>query len=132
MYQAESRARSTNSQNTPGTEPANSAPIAPDRRRHPRSTVHVPIEILQDGTNVPLRMETTDLSRGGCYVQRLTPFPVGIRLHATLWLDDDDCPILARGLVITRHPQFGNGIMFTDLEDKGDAILKRYLEGISE
>jgi len=107
-------------------QPAVSTLTEPDRRRHARYTVQVEIEILQDGTDVPLRLKTTDLSRGGCYVQLMTPFPVGLRLHATLWLDG--YPISIRGLVVTRHPQFGNGIMFVDIEGQGDALLKRHLE----
>ena len=116
------------STNWPSPQPAATTP-EPDRRHHTRYTVQVEIEILQDGTDVPLRLETTDLSRGGCYIQLMTPFPVGIRLHATLRLDG--IPVFIRGLVVTRHPQFGNGIMFVDLEGQGDAILKRYLEGIA-
>lgn len=111
------------------TQPSIAALHEPDRRRHPRYTAQIQIEILLDGAAVPVRTETTDLSRGGCYVQLVSPLPVGIRLHATLWLDG--YPIFLRGLVITRHPQFGNGIMFVDFEGQGDAMLKRYLEGIT-
>jgi len=118
-----------NMPNSPTPQPAIAPPTEPDRRRHARYTAQVQIEILQDGTDVPLRLETTDLSRGGCYVQLLSPLPLGLRLHATLWLDG--YPIFIRGLVVTRHPQFGNGIMFVDLEGRGDALLKRYLDTIS-
>ena len=118
-----------NGQNMLIHQSANSPSTEPERRRHVRYTVQVQIEILQDGTDVPIRLETTDLSRGGCYVQMMTPFPVGIRLYATLWLDG--CPLFIRGLVVTRHPQFGNGILFVDVEGQGDAMLKRYLEGIT-
>ncbi len=69
-----------------------------------------------------MRLETTDLSRGGCYVQLMMPSPVGLRLQATLWLDG--YPIVVRGLVVTRHPQFGNGIMFVDFEGQGDATAE--------
>jgi len=107
------------------------APCAPDRRAHARYTVQVPIEILQDDGELPLCCETTDLSRGGCYIRLPVPLPVGIRLHATLWLDS--CPIAFRGLIVTRHPEFGNGIMFVDFEGQGQAevLLQRYLDGIA-
>jgi hypothetical protein len=96
-----------------------------DRRRYPRCTVNVQIEIRPDGSEVPLRMETTDLSRGGCYVQAMLPLSIGKRLGATIWLDGD--PIVARGLVVTRHPSFGNGIMFIDFEGEGEQLLSRYI-----
>ena len=96
-----------------------------DRRLHPRCTVNVQIEIRPDGSGVPLRLETTDLSRGGCYVQVMLPLPIGKRLGATLWLDDE--PIVVRGLVVTRHPSFVNGIMFMDFEGDGEQVLHRYM-----
>jgi hypothetical protein len=108
---------------------ATQAPHEPDRRLHPRYTVQVQIEILREDRDIPMRCETTDLSRGGCYIRLAVPLPVGIRLHATLWLDG--CPIVIKGLVVTRHPDFGNGIMFVDIEGQGDTLLKRYLEAIT-
>jgi hypothetical protein len=101
----------------------------PGSRQHPRYTVQVPVEIFQEGIDLPVRCETTDLSRSGCYIHLLVPFPVGIRLHATLWLDGQ--PLIIRGLIVTRHPDFGNGIMFVGFEDRGETILKRYLEAIT-
>lgn len=106
-----------------------STATAPDRRHDPRYTVNVQIEIHQDGSDVPMHLETTDLSRGGCYVQLILPLSVGIRLHATLWLNDT--PIVIRGLVVTRHPEFGNGIMFVEFEGKGERLLEQYLNAIT-
>ncbi len=76
-----------------------------------------------------MRLETTDLSRNGCYVQLLIPLSVGIKVRAVLWLDGH--PVVIRGRVVTRHPQFGNGIMFLDFEADAEQRLSRYLEAIS-
>jgi PilZ domain len=97
-----------------------------DRRTSPRHTVNVQIEIRVEGEAVPLRLETTDLSRGGCYVQVMIPLSVGLRVQAKLWLDGT--PIVIRGLVVTRHPQFGNGIVFVDFESDAEPTLNRYLD----
>jgi hypothetical protein len=102
---------------------------APDRRSYPRYTVQVQTEIHEEGSTVPVRLVTTDLSRGGCYVELLMQFPIGTRVHATLWLDS--CPIVVHGLVVTRHPHFGNGIMFVEFEDHADQLLCRYLDAIT-
>jgi hypothetical protein len=56
-------------------------------------------------------------------------FSLGVRVRATLWLDG--CPIVIRGLVVTRHPQFGNGIMFVEFEGQGEQLLIRYLGAIA-
>lgn len=115
--------------NAPDAQHSAAALHEPERRRHARYTVQVPIEILLEDTQISARCETTDLSQGGCYIQLVVPLPVGIRLHATLWLDG--YPIVIRGLIVTRHPDFGNGIMFVDIEGQGEALLTRYLEGIT-
>jgi hypothetical protein len=115
--------------NSPDAQPATVTSTEPDRRHHPRYTVQVQIELRQDGSDVPMRLVTTDLSRGGCYIQMLMQLSVGVRLRATLWLDG--CPIVIRGLVVTRHPQFGNGIMFVEFEGQGEQLLTRYLEAIA-
>jgi PilZ domain-containing protein len=113
----------------PDAQPSVRALPEPDRRLYPRYTVQVQIEIRPDGNDVPLRLVTTDLSRGGCYVQMLMQLSLGIRLQTTLWLDG--YPIVIRGLVVTRHPQFGNGIMFVEFEGQGEQLLTRYLAAIA-
>jgi len=115
--------------NSPDAHPPTTALHEPDRRRYPRYTAQVQIEIRAEGTDVPMRLETTDLSRGGCYIQLMMPLSVGLRLQATLWLDG--CPVALRGLVVTRHPQFGNGIMFVEFEGQGEALLSQYLGAIA-
>jgi hypothetical protein len=54
-------------------QPSVSTALEHDRRRYPRQTVQVQIELRQDDSDIPLRLETTDLSRGGCYVQSMMP-----------------------------------------------------------
>ena len=114
--------------NVPDQQASASPPPQPERRRYPRYTVHVQVELRQEGSEVPLRLETTDLSRNGCYVQLLMPLPVGLKVQATLWLDG--YPVVIRGNVVTRHPQFGNGIMFLEFEADAEPQLGRYLDAI--
>ncbi len=101
----------------------------PDRRRDPRHSVQVQIEVREDGSDVPLRMSTTDLSRGGCYVESMLPLPIGTDVTAKLWLTN--CPVRMRGRVVTCHPQFGNGIKFLEFEDDGKKVLAQYLDAIN-
>jgi len=115
--------------NSPNAQTCNPAPTEPDRRQHPRYTVQVQIEIRQEGSDVPMRLETTDLSRGGCYIQLMMALQLGARVQVTLWLGG--CPVVIQGRVVTRHPQFGNGIMFVDFEGEGEQLLNRYLQAIT-
>jgi hypothetical protein len=115
---------------SPAADSGQSAATERDRRRYPRVGTHVQIEIREEGNDVPMRLETTDLSRGGCYVQLLIPLSVGLRVRLTLWLDG--YPAVIQGVVVTRHPQYGNGIMFVDFDSGTDQRLKRYLEIASQ
>jgi hypothetical protein len=101
----------------------------PDRRRNPRHSVQVQIELREAGSDVPLRMSTTDLSRGGCYVELMLTLPIGSDITAKLWLSDS--PVRIRGRVVTLHPQFGNGIKFLEFEDDGKKVLAQYLDAIN-
>ncbi len=75
-------------------------------------------------------METSDLSRGGCYVQLMMPFPIGTYVNVKLWIDGT--AIRVRGRVVTRHPQFGNGMMFLEFQGDGEQLLGSYLDAIVE
>lgn len=101
----------------------------PDRRRDPRHSVQVQIELREDGSDVPIRMSTTDLSRGGCYVELMLTLPIGTHVSAKLWLSDGS--VRMRGRVVTLHPQFGNGIKFLEFEDDGKKVLAQYLDAIN-
>lgn len=114
---------------SPDAQASTPAGIEHDRRLHARYTLQVQVELRQEGADVPIRLETTDLSLGGCYVQLLMPLPVGIRVRVTLWLDSYS--LVIQGRVVTRHPQFGNGIMFVEFEGEAEQLLKRYLDGIT-
>jgi c-di-GMP-binding flagellar brake protein YcgR len=108
--------------------PSVSDAIQGERREHRRYTVQVQIELHPEGGQAATRTETTDLSHGGCYVHLMTAMAVGVRVHATLWLAEET--IVVHGRVVTRHPQFGNGIMFLDFEGRGEALLDRYLRAV--
>jgi len=99
-----------------------------DRRAHPRLQLEVQIELRKEGSDVPYRLQTTDLSKGGCYVQMMMTIPVGTWVKATLWLSDS--PVRVRARVVTSHPQFGNGLMFTEFEGRGKQILESYLDAM--
>jgi hypothetical protein len=100
-----------------------------DRRGYPRYTVQVPIELEVEGCETILSAETTDLSRNGCYVRFRSPFPVSLRVHAILWLGT--VPIQIEGRIVTRHPEFGNGIMFLKIQDRDAKALATYLEAVT-
>jgi len=85
--------------------PADFAQIAGDRRRFQRYTCDIGAAIQGDnGTRVWARC--TDISRGGCYLETMSPMPVGATL--TLLLEE----IESKATVTTSHPGVGMGLKF--------------------
>ena len=100
-----------------------------DRRRYPRYPLQVPIKIQVEGYGETFLAETSDLSRNGCYVRLQNPLPIALRVQAVLWLDR--LVIQIEGRIVTRHPEFGNGIMFLKMQDRDERALATYLEAVT-
>jgi c-di-GMP-binding flagellar brake protein YcgR len=100
--------------------------LAAERRQYSRIRVAVQIELRPDGTNVPMRLETSDVSLGGCYVEMALTLDVGKRLGIVIWLDQQK--VTMRGVVVTCHPQFGNGISFLSVSPENEAQLSSFLD----
>jgi len=101
----------------------------PERRRFARYIVRLPLELRVEGSDIPLRLETTDLSRNGCYVENNMPLSVGTKVQAKLWLGGTR--LILRGRVVTSHPQYGNGILFLDYEGDAELRLRTFLDALS-
>ncbi len=115
--------------NRPDKQPVFFFHPRPDRRRYPRWTLQVPIELLPEGSGTILSAETTDLSRNGCYLRLPEPLSVGHWIEAILWLAK--VPIQVGGRVVTRHPDLGNGIMFLQIQGRDEQALATYLEAVT-
>lgn len=102
------------------------APIAdPGRRRWERHKITILIALYDEHTLVPIRITATDISGSGCYVETLSPFPVGTGLGAELWLGPEK--IMTRVLVRTSDPRVGMGIEFVGLKTEDQRRFQAYL-----
>ncbi|HWY56370.1 MAG TPA: PilZ domain-containing protein [Terriglobales bacterium] len=97
-----------------------------ERRRYPRTKVAIPIEFKAEGATVASHAETADLSVVGCYVEMSFTLPVGSKVELALWVDDQR--MAASGIVVTHHPQFGNGIEFLNMSQEDRAKLTDFLK----
>src|SRR5260370_39031910 len=112
--------------NSTDAAPSGSTLTERDRRLCPRYTLQVQIELHQQGSADPLRLQTTDISRGGCYVQMPTPLPVRVFVQAILWLAS--YPIGIPRPPITQHPQLSNAILFVESQGPPHQLLTRHLD----
>jgi c-di-GMP-binding flagellar brake protein YcgR len=104
--------------------------FAEERRRFPRVAVALQVEVRLKGTDMPLRSQTTDISMGGCYVEMPLTLEIGSNVDMRFWLGDQK--VNAKGVVVTCHPQFGNGIEFTSMSLEGQSRLRHYLDSFGE
>jgi len=103
--------------------------IAPsNRRRWHRHKISLPLELRDERVNAPIRINATDVSGNGCYVENMLPFPLGTVLRLDFWLDSERVNITA--VVRTCDPGVGNGIEFTGMPVDGKARMQAYLDGI--
>jgi PilZ domain len=89
----------------------------------------VQAELTVQGDSVPTRLETSDVSAGGRYLQMAFTLDIGTPLNIILWLGHKKLSL--EGRVVTRHPQFGNGIEFTGLSPASQERMQQFLEHAS-
>ncbi|HTJ87214.1 MAG TPA: PilZ domain-containing protein [Terriglobales bacterium] len=103
------------------------APRGSDKRRFMRHKVSFPLTIsFTDGSRPHMQCSATDIGGRGCYVESLSPLPIGSELIITFWIDSQK--ITTKGLVRASDPGVGMGIEFTVLEMHHQEKLQQYLE----
>ena len=100
--------------------------VAPGCRRWARHKIGFPITLNNEGT--PVRVTATDISGSGCYVEMLSPFPIGTSLVADLWLGAEK--VTTRALVRTCDPRVGMGIEFIGLKTEDQRRFQDHLRAI--
>ena len=78
--------------------------------------------------DAPLRIKIVSLSLNGCYVPMLFTLEVGTKVKLTFPIND--AKMTAKGIVVCRHLQVGNGIRFNGMVTEDNTRLRRFLEAI--
>src|SRR5271157_3490834 len=86
-----------------------------NRRKFARHKISFPVEMRDERVNTPLRVNATDISGNGCYVETVMPLNVGTNIKVDFWLEEEHLSPMA--VVRTRDPGVGMGIEFTGLPD---------------
>jgi c-di-GMP-binding flagellar brake protein YcgR len=100
-----------------------------ERRKHPRFSITLPVEVHTEGGHAAFRCITSDLSLGGCYIETLEPFPVGTTLDLKLRIEDT---LHIQAKVITAYPQVGNGMQFIRILPEDHDLLNAFLDAIAK
>jgi hypothetical protein len=98
-----------------------------DRRASARYPIILIAEVRELQGGMKLSAQTSDLSRTGCYVDTLTPFPKGSSVRIKLSRDDETFE--ATGKVMYVSTGLGMGMQFDEpLPLKQADMLERWLQ----
>lgn len=97
-----------------------------NRRKFPRHRISFPLELRDERVNTPLRVNATDISGNGCYVETVMPLAVGTALRVDFWIGEDR--MTPSAVVRTRDPGVGMGIEFTGLPEETKKRFQSHLE----
>jgi hypothetical protein len=105
------------------------APAEPNnRRRFTRHRISFPLELRDERVKTPMRVNATDVSGNGCYVETILPLAVGITLRVEFWVNEEK--ISTSAVVRTSDPGVGNGIEFMGLTPDTKKRLQDHLDSI--
>jgi hypothetical protein len=101
-------------------------PSEDNRRRFQRHKISFPLEFRDERVNTPMRVNATDISGNGCYVEVAMPLPISTVLKVDLWIDQER--ITSTATVRTRDPGVGMGIEFTGMPDETKKRFQAHLD----
>ncbi|MGB6545722.1 MAG: PilZ domain-containing protein [Candidatus Acidiferrales bacterium] len=101
-----------------------------ERRRSVRHTVSAVVQVVDTKSGTRLTTRASDLGLGGCYVDTLTPLPVGTEVK--LGLHKDKVLIELTGKIVYSHPGLGMGIAFVEAASEHRAALEEWLNSLSQ
>jgi len=97
-----------------------------NRRKFDRHKISFPVELRDERVNTPLRVNATDISGNGCYVETVMPLAVGTALRVDFWMGEDH--LTPSAIVRTRDPGVGMGIEFTGLPEETKKRFQAHLD----
>lgn len=99
-----------------------------NRRRFARHRVDFPLEVRDERVQTPMRVNATDVSGNGCYVESILPLAVGTTLRVDFWIESEK--ISTSAVVRTSDPGVGNGVEFIGLPPETKQRLQDHFDKI--
>jgi hypothetical protein len=103
-----------------------SVAVAPQKQRsYPRYQFTGSVEALDSHHRTRMSARTSDLGKGGCYVDTFSPFPLktGVRIRIT----KEKVSFEADATVVYAKIDMGMGLQFTTIEPQQMGVLERWI-----
>jgi hypothetical protein len=97
-----------------------------NRRKFARHRISFPLELRDERVNTPMRVNATDISGNGCYVETVMPLAIGTSLRVDLWFGEER--LSPSAIVRTRDPGVGMGIEFTGMPEETKKRFQAHLD----
>lgn len=108
-------------------EPAKSG--GPERRRQVRYPFTAAAEVYELRSKTRVTGRCADLGSGGCYVDTLSPFPVGTSVRVRV--EQDNREFEAEAVVAYALVQMGMGLAFTEVKREHLGVLRSWIADLS-
>jgi len=100
-----------------------------ERRRAPRYPIIADAQVTEIASETMLSAKTSDLSLGGCRIDKINPSPEGTEIAVRI--SHSETTFTARGKVVFVFPNMGMGVMFTSVPASQQAVLEKWLAKLS-
>ncbi len=98
---------------------------SPERRAQPRFPFTAAADVYELRSQTRVNGRCSDLSLGGCYVDTLSPFPVGAVVR--LRMERATRMFEAAAVVAYAHVQMGMGLAFTEIRREHQEVLGSWI-----
>ena len=108
---------------------SSSDPDSHERRRHSRYPFTATVETVEPKSQTRIQGRTSDLSRGGCYVDTISSFPAGsiVKMRLTKEMRSFE----AQAEVVYSLAGMGMGVKFTDADPEQFWTLEKWVAELS-
>jgi PilZ domain len=106
-----------------------SSVAAMERRRNLRFPFTATVEAVETKSGTKIVARTSDLSLGGCYIDTLSPFPIGSEVTIRILRNKETFE--AQSKVVYSMIGMGMGLAFTSAQPKQVRLFQRWLLEIS-
>jgi len=96
-----------------------------ERRKFPRRTCRLEAQVSTAHSSEKVAGKVTDISLGGCYVEMLSPLPLGCTIEVAIDLEGEE--LQATGNIRSSQTGFGMGVSFTGMSPADFERLRKFI-----
>jgi hypothetical protein len=97
-----------------------------DRRQHKRHSFSATAEVVDMVSGARLSTRAADLNEGGCYLDMMSPLPIGSKVRVCI--RSGGAELTCTAVVRDSQPGMGMGVAFTDLDEARKALIESWIK----